>query len=686
VYKNKIDLQGEIEMQTNLQGRLRKLRQVENYKMPLLEAVANSVQAIPVDQIQNQKGKVEVSIIWDDDANMQLESIGKKATYRQIKDIVIKDNGVGFDDKNLKSFQTLDTTFKEKDFGCLGVGRLLWLKAFDHVEIKSCYLQDGKQMRRRINFSVKGEVEELPPSDVPVSSDEEQSTWTEVRLVGLKNECRNKRGVSVHDVAEVILKHFVLLFSLGSMPNVSVGDGENKRVVNDLFRSVAFDTPRKDEFTEGNRQFVFYQQKLRMPATKATPSAVYLCAGGRVVSKLTKDVDPKIGPELTDGSGQPFLYVGLLRSDFLDENVSSSRDVIIFPETSSSEDSGELSFGGPTESALGKKVSEFAAAFLAPEFKVMTESSNDRLQTFADNYAPEFKGFLNEHRQELFVSQSAKDEDLYFEVHKKFYEYEREQNKRIEKLVACDWAEENPEEMIDRITADIEPIHAHDLAKFAAHRKFYLDMLKKAMQLRDDGNYQREKAVHSLVFPMRQDSLTSDGMSRHNLWLLDDRLAFSHYLASDKSLKSMPITDSQSIDRPDIMALRLYGQGDSERPGELSIIEFKRPGRNDYNEESNPVSQVLDYVDELRAGRVSATDGTEISNAGRMPIFCYVIAQFTDKLKKQCRHSGLKENANGDYYFGTVDGVYFEVTSINSLYRKAYEHNQALLRAAGLIQ
>ena len=47
----------------------------------------------------------------------------------------------------MTSFETLDTEYKESQ-GCRGVGRLLWLKAFEHVQISSTFAADGGLVKR----------------------------------------------------------------------------------------------------------------------------------------------------------------------------------------------------------------------------------------------------------------------------------------------------------------------------------------------------------------------------------------------------------------------------------------------------------------------------------------------------------------------------------------------------------
>lgn len=58
---------------------------------------------------------------------------------------------------------------------------------------------------------------------------------------------------------------------------------------------------------------------------------------------------------------------------------------------------------------------------------------------------------------------------------------------------------------------------------------------------------------------MRQTS-EDIGLDKCNLWLIDERLAFHDYLASDKTLSSMPITDSNENKEPDLCALNVYDE------------------------------------------------------------------------------------------------------------------------------
>lgn len=48
---------------------------------------------------------------------------------------------------------------------------------------------------------------------------------------------------------------------------------------------------------------------------------------------------------------------------------------------------------------------------------------------------------------------------------------------------------------------------------------------------------QYEKNIHQLIFPMTKTSDDIDYL-QHNLWIIDEKLAYHHYLASDMKIKS----------------------------------------------------------------------------------------------------------------------------------------------------
>jgi hypothetical protein len=84
------------------------------WKQVLYEAVTNAIQV----------DATEIKINFIQDAQNYIDSI------------VVEDNGDGFNETNTKSFREYRSNYK-KHSGCKGIGRFLFLKLFERVEIRS---------------------------------------------------------------------------------------------------------------------------------------------------------------------------------------------------------------------------------------------------------------------------------------------------------------------------------------------------------------------------------------------------------------------------------------------------------------------------------------------------------------------------------------------------------------------
>jgi hypothetical protein len=246
---------------------------------------------------------------------------------------------------------------------------------------------------------------------------------------------------------------------------------------------------------------------------------------------------------------------------------------------------------------------------------------------------------------------------------------------------------------LDSYLEMVEDIKKSDLASYVSHRKVILDLLGKAIERTPSGSYNREDLIHRLVFPMGVDSTEVDPI-QSNLWLVDERLAFHNYLASDKTLRSMPITGSESTKEPDILALQVYdnpllvAEGTRLPLASITVIEMKRPCRNDaaQGEEKDPIEQALGYLDRVRKGEVRTAAGRLIPDSQETPGFCFVIADLTPSVKNRARLLNLKLTSDKLGYFGYNDNfdAYIEVISFDRLVNAARERNRAFFDKLGL--
>ena len=181
---------------------------------------------------------------------------------------------------------------------------------------------------------------------------------------------------------------------------------------------------------------------------------------------------------------------------------------------------------------------------------------------------------------------------------------------------------------------------------------------------------------------------------RCNLWLIDERLAFHDYLASDKTLASMPITSSTDTNEPDIISLSVFDNpslfSDTQKLplASIVIVELKRPMRNDAapGKDKNPVEQALDYLGRIRRGQVQTQAGRQIPESENIPAFCYAICDITPTVKKQCNMLALTPTHDHLGYFGYNPHyrAYLEVVSFDRLVNAAKERNKAFFDELGL--
>jgi hypothetical protein len=217
--------------------------------------------------------------------------------------------------------------------------------------------------------------------------------------------------------------------------------------------------------------------------------------------------------------------------------------------------------------------------------------------------------------------------------------------------------------------------------------------LEKAIERQPDGSYSREEIIHNLIMPMGTDS-NMNMFDSCNLWLVDERLAFHNYLASDKSLASMPITETEEAKEPDLCALNIYdnpilvSEGTKLPLASIVIVELKRPLRNDAKagEDKDPIEQALGYLDRIRKGKVKTANGRLIPNSSDIPGFCYALCDLTQTIKDRCLMHDLQvTNAHLGYFgFNSNFNAYIEVISFDRLVNAAKERNRAFFDKLGL--
>jgi hypothetical protein len=117
------------------------------------------------------------------------------------------------------------------------------------------------------------------------------------------------------------------------------------------------------------------------------------------------------------------------------------------------------------------------------------------------------------------------------------------------------------------------------------------------------------------------------------------------------------------------------------------IIEFKKPG--DESLSSDPVNQVLDYVERLRSKTVKGPEGEVVIDIlDHTPFECIVICDLTVGAKKKFERS-LAQNPTPDgmgyYGYSPRHNASLRVLSYAKVFRDAQMRNQSFFEKLGLL-
>jgi hypothetical protein len=209
-----------------------------------------------------------------------------------------------------------------------------------------------------------------------------------------------------------------------------------------------------------------------------------------------------------------------------------------------------------------------------------------------------------------------------------------------------------------------------------------LEFLEKSLQANPEtGKYPLEEIIHKIIYPMRT---TSDDVpyEQQNLWIIDERLSYHGFLASDMPLDAVKVLANSSESRPDIMIFdrALSFAEDDTALNSLVIVEFKKPARSDYRKE-DPVDQVYRLIREIKSGHFKDKSGREIKvQSDRIPAYAYVICDTTKEVEIIAQNKGMLPTPDNLGYYGYNPSLsaYVEIISYAKLLRDAKKRNKIL--------
>lgn len=675
-------------MDINLEGRVNNISLHPSKALsPLFEAISNSIHAIEDRKINN--GYIDIQIIREFNQTGLIDD-GK---FSPIDSFTIIDNGVGFDSNNLKSFYTSDSFYK-KSRGSKGIGRLLWLKAFTDVFIESIYENEDGLNKRNLEFNFQNNgVKEI--SDIRLD-DKDIDIYTKIELKNFLSPYRGECPQKIETIGTKIVEHYISYFVLEKAPKIRLIDGKYEFDINNYFDDNL--EPFTDENIVKIKGHDFHIKSIKYYDSSDSNHKLYYCANNRTVffKQLHNFIPDLVGSQKIEDSdsSKKFTYLAFVRSTFFDENVNQGRtgfNNIIDKHEGFTEQLGLL-----TNSEIEESLVDSVHNNLHPFLENIKQAKDKEIQDYIMKNALEYRPLLKHARKQLnSIKPGLNHKKLDLELHKIKSELELSLKKQGQEILST------PLENFDKYPEYRQQYHSfleqyndlgiNKLAEYVVHRKIIIELFSKNLEKNDRDRYSLESDIHEIVFPMRATSDEINSFEKQNLWLIDERLSYHHYLASDKPLGQLPNFTENSPSRPDIIIFNnpiVFVEDERPPYSSVTIVEFKRPMRSTYDDnQENPISQVASYISQIRENTYKDKNGKLIRVRETTPFYVFVICDLTKKIRYILEDVvGYTKMPDDDGYFNfnRNSNAYIEVLSFDKVVRDAKLRNSILFKKLGI--
>ena len=315
----------------------------------------------------------------------------------------------------------------------------------------------------------------------------------------------------------------------------------------------------------------------------------------------------------------------------------------------------------PSRKEIDSKVEECVKDILKDYFDEAVNEREEAVRKYITEEAPQYKPLMKHLPQAIegikFGSSVSNIEDSLHDAKRQLEkDIAKENDELLVKINNNSLSSEDYEHEFAECTRKLVDINKASLAEYIAHRKAVLQLFEASLKKRPDEKYELEKFLHELIFPVRA---TSEDVSyeAHNLWLIDERLTYSQYLASDISLGA-----SAGKKRPDLLLLdHPVLVSDEDGPGHtfesISIFELKRPMRDNYDGKDNPIDQLQEYAEKIKEGNAIDATGRPIRVNENTRIYLYAVCDVPASLEKIMRRRNFKQTPDGLGWHVYVDDL-----------------------------
>lgn len=659
----------------NILGIVKNIRSKTNVYTPIIEGIVNCIDAIQDSAVVD--GRIDIIVKRDNALNLG-------DAIPPIKSLEIHDNGIGFDQHNRDSF---DTFYSEKKIkaGGKGFGRFMFLKYFDNITVSSVYIDPEKPInqKRTFVFGKKFQIIENEKFD----DAEGMPTGTVLYLNNVLNETLLDK--ELYTIARKLVEKLLIFFIDEDFkcPTIVLKESDESQqiVLNDFVSPISdirfvksVDFTVKSTFAAEPGTFTAKIFKIYFAGNQK--SKVCLAANNREVTDTTlQTFIPEFEDDFFDEEQKGenavrknFIIKTYVQGKYLNDNVSHERETFNFDK----EKSDRLyHFSQMQIEAEAANVTKDA---FENDVKNRSDKKRQRVNQYVHEQAPWHKTYIDE----LDLSSmpySLSDEKI--EITLQTIKFKKEQEAKNEIRQILESEDDEFQEKVAQLISKISEAGKNDLAHYVSTRKAVLTVFHELLKRTENGDAKLEEEIHDVIFPLGKDSqqITYED---HNLWLLDERLVFTQYVASDKKLSKK----KDALDEPDLLIFdtkKSFRSGENEYSNPLTIFEFKRPKRTSYKADDDPVLQIGRYLEKIREGKYETPNGVETIRVNdSTPVYGYVIADMCDKISEFAKNHQMTKSADGEGYFGYHSGykMYIEIVSFKKLLKDANLRNRIFFR------
>lgn len=656
-----------------IKGIVDNIKERTNIYSPLIEAIVNSLEAIG--ETGRTDGEIKI-ILKREIPPLAFDN----SALPDIFSLEIRDNGIGFNDRNRDSFDTLYTDLKIKNGG-KGFGRFIFLKYFSQVRVESFYESGNKFFCRSFNF---GKNDEIIEHESNVESTENRLKTT----LFLDNLNEKKLDKKIETIARKLVEKLLIYFidENYKCPRIILKDDHEDReiVLNDYLKNhneIKEICSKDVSLVSNGKEVVFSCKVFKIFYPENQKSRISLVAHKREVTETPihnyiPEFDDNFFDQLEGGVQKDFMIKTYVMGSYLNEHVALERATFNFGKK---ESDALYAFSQEDIERMAAKITKDA---FPEEITSRQNKKKEKIRHYVDSEAPWHKAYLDDLDLSI-IPYNLSDQEIELEIHK--VKFQQEKNVKVEAKRVLDGADTDILKTAQDLMAKISKAEMSQLAHYIALRKTVLNLLSKSLEINASGKYELESVLHNIIFPTKADTSNLPYDSQH-LWILDERLNFTEHVASD-----LPLNDGNS-ERPDLLIFnkKMAYRGENEKSNPITVFEFKKPQRDDFanaSSKEDPIEQIIRYVNDIKDGKYKTVKGRNILVDENTPFYGFVVCDFTPKVIEWLRRiKDFKPMPDGQGFFNwhNSNNLYIEVISWNKLLKDAEMRNKVFFKKLGI--